>query len=146
MNKDVKLYNVVFPFWLLMLLPAAWLVVLPANFLIDSLVLIISMFVYKFENRARFYKKSILKFFLIGILSDLAGSVFMLISANAGAMGDELYLTIPAILISAVLIFVLNYFFTLKNCSKKERLGTSLIFAIATAPYTFLIPLSWLYK
>lgn len=146
MKKDVKLYNAVFPFWLLMLLPEAWLVVLPANFLIDSLVLIISMFVFNFENKARFYKKSILKFFLIGILSDLAGSAFMLMSANTGAMGDELYLTIPAILISAVLIFVLNYFFTLKNSSKKERLGTALIFAIATAPYTFLVPSSWLYK
>jgi len=60
-------------------------------------------------------------------------------------MGDELYLTLPALFISAVLIFVLNYFVTFKKTDKALRLNLSLIFAIVTAPYTFLVPSSWLY-
>ena len=33
MNKNsIKLYNVIFPIWLLWLIPITWLVVLPANF------------------------------------------------------------------------------------------------------------------
>ena len=60
-------------------------------------------------------------------------------------MGDEPYLTVPALLISAALIFVLNYFVTFRKIDRKTRLTLSLIFAIVTAPYTFLVPSSWLY-
>lgn len=42
MNKQVRLYNLMFPFWLLVFVPMAWLAVLPLNFLIDSLVLLLA--------------------------------------------------------------------------------------------------------
>ncbi len=42
-NKDIKLYNVIFPFWMILLFPSVWFIVLPGNFIIDSLVLLISM-------------------------------------------------------------------------------------------------------
>ena len=62
-----------------------------------------------------------------------------------GTYGDEPYLTIPSILIAAALIFMLNYFITCRKDEKRIRSKLSLIFAIVTAPYTFLIPISWLY-
>ena len=34
-NTDVRLYNVLFPVWLLWFFPVTWIVVLPANFVID---------------------------------------------------------------------------------------------------------------
>ena len=37
-------------------------------------------------------------------------------------MGDELFLTIPAIIISAAMIFVFNYFFTFRSSEKAFRL------------------------
>ena len=82
------------------------------------------------------------------MISDLIGSAFMLfITAvfEVGVMGDELYLTIPALIISAILIFVFNYFITFKNTETNLRFKLAIIFAIITAPYTFLIPSSWLY-
>ena len=82
------------------------------------------------------------------MLSDIVGSAYMLLLMlvfQVGRMGDEPYLTIPALIISAVLIFMLNYFVTFKNTDKALRLKLSVIFAIVTAPYTFLIPSSWLY-
>ena len=39
----VKLYNVLFPVWMLMMFPGMWLIILPGNFIIDSLVLLITM-------------------------------------------------------------------------------------------------------
>ena len=60
-------------------------------------------------------------------------------------MGDELYLTLPAILLSAAMIFILNYYITFKKVDRKTRLTLSIIFSVVTAPYTFLIPTSWLY-
>lgn len=148
-KKDIKLYNVLFPFWMLLLFPPMWLIVLPGNFVIDSLVLIISLFLLKIPDKKQYYKRHILKIYGFGMLSDIVGSAYMLlliIIFRVGRMGDELYLTIPAFLISAALIFIFNYFVTFKKCTDKAlRLKLSVIFAVVTAPYTFLVPSSWLY-
>lgn len=147
-KKEARFYNVIFPVWMLFIFPQVWLVVLPGNFVIDSIVLIISMFALKQTDKKEFYKKHILKIFLFGMLSDIIAAVYMLIMIGyfeIGVMGDELYLTLPALLIAVVLIFVLNYIFSFRKDEKALRLKFSLIFAIATAPYTFLIPVSWIY-
>lgn len=148
MKKEIRLHNVLFPFWMLMLFPQIWLIILPGNFLVDSVVLILSMIFLKINDRKEFYKKNILKIFGFGILSDIIGSAYMLIlmlKFEIGRMGDELYLTLPALLISAVCIFVYNYFITFRECDKAIRIRLALVFAIVTAPYTFLVPSSWLY-
>lgn len=148
MKKEIRLYNVLFPLWMLLLFPQMWLIVLPGNFLIDSLVLLISMKVLGIQNKKTQYKESILKIFGIGLLADMVGAAFLLVMMlgfELGRMGDEFYLTIPAMLISAILIFILNYFVTFKSYEKKVRWKLSLTFAIVTAPYTFLFPSSWLY-
>ena len=148
MKKEVKLYNVLFPFWMLLLFPQLWLIVIPGNFIIDSIVLLVSMFLFKISDKKDFYKKNILKIFSFGMVSDIIGSAYMLImmiGLQIGRMGDELYLTLPALIISAICIFILNYFITFRNLSKGMRFKLALIFAIITAPYTFLVPSSWLY-
>ena len=147
MKNDIKLYNVLFPFWMLLLVPSLWLIVLPGNFVIDSLVLLAAMAIFKIADRKRWYKKYIVPIFSFGILSDLIGSGYMLLMVvlNVSRMGDEWYLTVPAILIAAAAIFLLNYFVTFRREDKAIRLKMALTFAIVTAPYTFLIPSSWLY-
>ena len=71
--------------------------------------------------------------------------LLMMVRVQIGGMGDDLYLTLPALVISAALIFVFNYFITLRKYDIKMRLKLALTFAVITAPYTFLIPSSWLY-
>ena len=147
-KTDVRLYNVLFPFWMLLLFPQVWLIVLPGNFIIDSLVLLISMLILKIADKKQWYKQHILKIYTFGMLADIIGAAYMLLLVavfEVGRMGDELYLTLPALFISAALIFVFNYFITFKKTDKALRLKLSIIFAIVTAPYTFLVPSSWLY-
>ena len=146
MKKNVTLYNVIFPFWMLYLFPVMWLVIIPSNFLIDSLVLIISMFALKIADKKQFYKKHILKIFAFGMLSDIIGSatMFLAVWLEISTMADEWYLLVPAIILSASAIFLFNYFFTFKKEDKNIRLKLSLTFAIITAPYTFFIPTSWI--
>ena len=147
-SKNVRLNNVLFPFWMLVLYPMTWFVVLPGNFVIDSLVLLISMFLLGVADKKQCYKKYILKIFAFGMLSDIVGGIYMFLMLavfEVARMGDELFLTVPAIVISAVLIFVLNYFFTFRKAERSFRLKMSLIFALVTAPYTFLIPNSWIH-
>ncbi len=147
-TSGTKLHNVLFPFWMIMMFPIAWLVILPGNFIIDSLVLLISMAALKITDRKLCYKKYIFKIFTFGMLSDIIGAAYlmlMMLVFEVGVMGDELYLTLPALFISAVLIFILNYYVTFKNVDKPLRLKMSVIFSTVTAPYTFLVPSSWLY-
>lgn len=153
MKKEIKLYNVLFPVWMLILFPVTWLVVIPGNFVVDSLVLLICMKALKIDDKKAFYKKHILKIFAFGFLADIIGSACMfgglLLSDYSNlaelVMGDEFILTIPGLLVTAGLIFVLNYFLSFRKCEKPLRLKLALTFAIATAPYTFLIPSSWIY-
>ena len=147
-KNNIKLYNVLFPFWMLLLFPVTWLIVIPGNFLIDSLVLLVSLAVLKIEDKKQWYKRYILKIFAFGMLSDIIGSAYMLLMItvfDVGHMGDEPYLTIPGLLIAAVMIFVFNYFVTFRKVEKSLRVKLALIFAVVTAPYTFLVPSSWLY-
>ena len=148
MKKEERLYNVLFPLWMLMLFPVFWLIVLPGNFIIDSIVLVISMYALHIADKKKFYKSAILKIFGIGLLSDVIGSAYMFILVfcfELGRMGDEPYLTVPALVISAVCIYVLNYLVSFAKCDKHTRKRLALTFAIATAPYTFLVPSSWMY-
>ncbi len=147
-RKDIKLYNVLFPFWAILLFPQTWWFVLPGNFVIDSFVLIISMWILKISEKKQWYKKHILKIFLFGLISDAIGSAYMLLMTmvfEVGCRGDEFYITLPALVISAILIFVFDYFITFREIENKTRLEMSLIFAVVTAPYAFLVPTSLLY-
>ena len=150
MNKkqEIRLYNILFPIWMLMLIPTAWVAVLPINFIVDSLVLIIAAKKIGIFEKGM-YKKHILKVWIFGFVADLIGAAALL-----GAMyifedvyqGDELIITLPAMLVAAVMIFVLNYRFSFSDIDKRSRLKMALSFAIITAPYTFLIPISWIYS
>lgn len=146
-KKEFKLYNVIFPFWMLMLFPWMWLAIFPANFLIDSAVLLVSLWMLKLENKKQFYKKHILKIFAFGMLADIIGALIMFAELFTEIFdhGDELFLTVPALVLAAALIFVFDYCISFRKCEKSVRLKLSLIFAIVTAPYTYLIPTSWMY-
>lgn len=148
MEKTIKLYNVLFPLWMLLLFPQMWLIVLPGNFIIDSLVLLVLLKMLNFSEIKKYYKRHILKIFGIGLLSDIIGSAYMLIMVmfEIGRMGDEWYITVPALLITAVFIYVLNFYMSFKNFDRKTRIKLSLAFAILTAPYTFLVPSKILYN
>ena len=127
-RNDFKLYNVIFPFWMLLLFPYFWLIIFPANFIIDSLVLLAAMFALKIQEKKAYYKKHIIKIFSFGMLSDIVGSIYMLgmmylfdfLEIEMGV--DDIRLTLPALIISAAMIFLLNYYVTFRKSGKSERL------------------------
>ena len=147
-KHTVRLNNVLFPVWMLMLFWQTWLLVLPGNFLIDSAVLLLSLRTFDKDARKTLYKKHIGKVFCFGLLADFIGAALLFVLMmvfELGQMGDELYLTLPALLLSAALIFAFNYFFTFRSVEAALRKRLALTFAIVTAPYTFLIPSRWIY-
>ena len=147
-KKEIRLYNVLFPIWMLLIIPTAWIAVLPANFIVDSLVLLITAKKIGILEKG-IYKKHILRVWIFGFIADLIGAGILLGSLYIFEdffRGDELTLTLPAMLVSAVMIFLFNYRFSFSDIDKRSRLKMALSFAIFTAPYTFLIPISWIYS
>ena len=138
---------------------------LPANFIVDTIVLLISLKILKVKNIKKIYIKTIFKVWIFGFLADVIGALFLLISQFIP--GDFWYENILsnlvwnpfdnilsfiycliALLISGIFIYLLNKKITFKNLniSSKIKNKIALCLAIVTAPYLFLLPSSIIYK
>ncbi len=85
MKKNIKLYNMILPPYMLMtFLPSLAIISLAGNFIIDSIVLlIISLIIFKQINKD-FYKKRILKVWLLGFAGDFVGVLYLFIGSQIG--------------------------------------------------------------
>ena len=167
--KGIKLYNVIFPIWLLLFFPPVILVTIVGNFIIDSLVICLCYFAFKLSDNLAlktFYTGSIYKVWVFGFMSDLIGAAILF---TTGILGDslgipyEIYsainfdpfsnpvavaIIVLAMAVSALLIFLLNYKITFKKmiADRHKRLKLALSIAILTLPWTFLLPTKWFYR
>lgn len=159
---DKKIYNIVFPIWILFIVsPFIWFVILPANFLIYTLVLIVACNIFKIKNIFNVYKKSILKMFVYGFISDVFGASILLLASkinpdgifsNVACNPFSSWITVVYILIciflSAALTYFFNYNLTFKrlDINEKKKKKIALFIAIFTAPYLFFYPVGNLYN
>lgn len=166
-KKCVKLNNVIFPIWMLFwIFPIIWIIVLPANFLIDLLVIILTMRYLKIPNIKQRARAVILKVWIFGFIADFIGSLGMLLamiitfdfktpfynitSGVAINPFDNVFSFIwvtLCIIAAAYFIYLFNYKICLKNIdisdSEKKRIALSL--AIFTAPYLLYLPTKLFY-
>lgn len=165
MRKNNKLYNVIFPIWLLVWFPSyLWFILIPINYLIDSCVLYFSL--PKEDDRKAFTIRHSWKLCIVGFLADLIGSIFLFLiniiydalpipfleKIVDGVMMNPfsnvfsfLYVCI-GILISAICIYYFDRWILKKtNLSKAQIEKSARYLAIITAPYLFLLPTIWLY-
>lgn len=160
-----KYYNVIFPLWLILLLPPIVLLVLPSNFVIDSIVLLICFKVLKTKEQFKNYKNSILKIWAIGFTADIVGSALLLATQffTSGFWYDNLTYPVAwnpfsnvyaflyvlfSVFVSGFLIYLLNYLlsFNKTDLKAKEKRIVALVLALATAPYLFFFPTSYIYQ
>ena len=140
MKKSVKLNNLFFPLWLIVwFTPAAWLMALPVNFLIDSAVIIISMKLMGITETGKSYRKSILRTWLLGFAADFTGTLLLFIfclidsgskwfnSVQNGVFLNPFnnifsFLTVAVCCaVSAVCIYIFNSKYCLKNAELTEK-------------------------
>ena len=168
-KKDMRLYNAVFPIWLLWLFPVTWLVALPANFLIDLLVVVLTMVRLKIPDKKKTVKCTIWKVWIAGFIADFAGALAMsamvllpvrsipvlgtwLAENVAYPIGSNPFTNIFAffwvtgcVLLTAFLIYRLNLGWCLKKADlddgQKKKIALSL--AVFTEPYLFYLPTIW---
>ena len=152
MKKNTKLYNMIIPIWMAFIYPWMWIIMLPLNYIIDSLVFYITMKVLKLKQKKLIYKISILKIWIFGFISDFIGAVILfipLIINNAFNLDvryktglfyaimdklmevtlnpfDNIYafiLTTIAVLVSALFIYWFNCNFTLKKAVENNYIN-----------------------
>jgi len=164
--KQTRLYNVIFPVWMLFLFPQVWLVALPGNLIIDCVVVLLTLFGLKHTQKRAVLKQIWWKIWLLGFAADFVGIASMLPAVfwGTGLSGPGydwwsaniepiLYncwkaplaflWTAAAVALSGVCIYFFDKW-VLRSCeplSPKERHIVSLTLAIATAPWTFFIPM-----
>ncbi len=156
--------NVIFPTWFISALPSfLWLIIIPANFLVDSLVLYFWMKARKIENKTQIWKKSILRIWIFGFLSDfLASAILMLfyfgwfafwenllsmdwiaswISIVAYGWGSSIYGLIGT-LIGMVMIYLFNRQWSFKKTTltSAQIQNASFWLALITAPWMLIVP------
>ena len=162
MKKQTRLYNLIFPVWLIVAIPSPlWLAVLPGNLAVDCAVLFFALLALKHTRKGAVVKKLWWRFWLLGFAADAAGVVWMLlgmlacipfgeawentvghISHNAFANPWAFLWTLAGVAVAGVCI----YFFdkrAMKSCgllTDRERHIIALAMAIVTAPWLFFIP------
>ena len=146
MHKDVKLYNVLFPIWMLVLFPLTWLIVLPGNFIIDFTVVALTMKFLKLPDIIKTTKAVIIRVWLMGFVADFIGTAGMLLSNFLDSWVDTdftydlmfavnynpfesiwgfLWVTVLSKSLRSIQIFSIRYFFKIyiviylitKNCT-----------------------------
>lgn len=152
-KQEIRLYNVLFPIWFFYFFPIVWLLILPVNFLVDSLVLYFSARHQGIGERLPLWKKHILPVWGIGFLSDLIGAgliflLYMILASNPAVPNLLLFpgttlLSLPGVILAGVLIYWLNRKLTFRKSSLDPAAIHKLCLhlAIFTTPYTMLIPL-----
>lgn len=170
-KHSIKLYNVIFPIWILWLVPITWIVVLPANFLIDLLVVVLTMKCMKLPNIKENAKAVILRVWVFGFIADFIGTAVMFLSniidfnyetalgkwwhnniTNAVAYNpfESIYAltwVTLCVVITAFFIYIFNYKICLNRStmSNKQKKVLALSLAIFTAPYLFYLPTCWFF-
>lgn len=148
-----KLYNILFPIWFLFLIPSWFLLlIIPGNFAIDSLAIYIISKIKKY-NYKEVWKNSIIKIWAIGFISDILGSIFLIllmllleqikININWLTFPGATLSAIPGVVVAGICIYFINkrYSFNKTSLKANQVKEISLLFAIMTAPYMMLIPL-----
>ena len=169
-KKEVKLYNILLPIWILVFVPSwLWLILIPANYLIDRLVLHWSL--GAMPDKGAFCRKHTWKICIAGFLSDFVGAGILLsVYVIATLIGEGSPLTpmlehveqgvaadpfnnIAAFLTVAVSVAVAGLFIFLMDRRILTKAGldaeqarkAALRMAVITAPYLYFVPSKLLY-
>ena len=167
-NNEKRIYNILFPFWLLVFFPSyLWLILIPANYLIDRIVLKWSL--GDMPDKGLFCRKNTWRICLAGFLGDFVGAIALyfvsIIMIGWGGDGTSfiekagdaimfdpfanilaVLIVIAAIALSGFCIYKLDIRVLGKTELDPEQIKRAAIrLAIFTAPYLYLIPGRWFY-
>lgn len=159
---ETRLYNMFLPVWLLWWFPATWLIILPANLLIDTAVLLCALLALRLRDKRRVMKRMWWRIWLRGFVGDGAGVIWLSVSLIWSRGGESFWAqgmsrvlrnpfahplaffwTLAGVVISGVCIYAMDRV-TLEwegELTDREARIAALALAVVTAPWTFFIPM-----
>ncbi len=162
MKKQTRVYNLLFPIWLIWLFPQVLVFVIPGNLLVDCAVLFLALLALKHPQKGAVIKKLWWKFWLLGFAADGVGVAWMFLGWLLAIPFEDFWddtlryimhnpfghplaflWTLAGVAIAGVCI----YFFdrrAMRSCgllSEREKGVTALALAIVTAPWLFFVPM-----
>ena len=159
MKKETRLYNMIFPIWLLMFIPWVCFPAAVLNFGIDTLVLLLAMKKLGLAPKKTLWKKSIIRVVIFGFIGDIVGALCMLgcdtvlyhagkHDANYSLMYDpwqdplSLVLAVCCMAIASLVIFLLDrrFAFNKTDLSAEHKKKLALGMAVFTTPILFIVP------
>lgn len=158
MKRDIKLYNLIFPMWGIyfyaILFPYFFVLLLPANFIVDTVMLLLLFSLFKVPEKKELYRRSIWKAWGFGFLADFLAAGVLVILSSAVSLPFQIYAPFSSVgaflfaTVGVVLAGVLIYFFHIRFVWKGilleegQKKKIALGMAILTAPYLmYLSPL-----
>lgn len=161
---SLRLYNVLFPIWILIFFPQVLAIVIPGNLIVDAAVLLIALAVLGCREKGAVIRKCWWKVWLLGFAADLIGAAWMVLGwfvtswvpSLDSSLGKILYnpfghpaaflWTAAGVAIAGWFIFLLDrrVFRSVPELTSRQSTRLALTFAIATAPWLFFLPLYYL--
>ena len=162
---SLKLYNVLFPLWILIFFPQVLAIVIPGNLIVDAAELLIALAVLGCREKGAVIRKCWWKVWLLGFAADLIGAAWMVLGwfvtswvpSLDSSLGKILYnpfghpaaflWTAAGVAIAGWFIFLLDrrVFRSVPELTSRQSTRLALTFAIVTAPWLFFLPLYSLY-
>ena len=165
MKREVRLYNMMMPIWLVVVFPITWIPVLISNFLIDTVVVAILLNVFDLPGKMQIWKKSIVKIWLFGMISDIIGGGCMFFGSelfNWAELDDisqkidfdpfgnvfSLLFVLLCMALTSVIIYFLDsrLGFRKTGVEKLYQKKMALWISTITTPWLFLFPSGVLYN
>lgn len=161
MKKQTRIYNVIFPIWLLILFPQLLVYVLPGNLIIDCAVLWFTLLALKHAQKGAVVKLLWWKFWLLGFAADLMGTAWMFLGWLLAVPFEDFWddtlvyimhdpfghplaflWTLAGVAIAGACIYSFDRraMRDLDLLTHREKHIIALAMAIATAPWLFFIP------
>ena len=95
MKRDIKLYNLIFPMWGIyfyaILFPYFFVLLLPANFIVDTVMLLLLFFLFKVPEKKELYRRGIWKAWGFGFLADFLAAGVLVIISSAVSLPFHIY-------------------------------------------------------
>ncbi|MCI8552487.1 MAG: hypothetical protein HFF56_05770 [Lawsonibacter sp.] len=162
MKKEVRLYNVIFPIWLIWLFPQLLLFVIPGNLLIDCAVLLLTLLALKHQRKREVMKVLWWKFWLLGFTADLIGTMWMFLGWLLAVPFESFWYetlsyimynpfghpaaflwTLAGVTLAGYCIYRFDKW-AMKQCvllNGGEKHKIALAMAVITAPWLFFVPI-----
>ena len=161
---SLRLYNVLFPIWILIFFPQVLAIVIPGNLIVDAAVLLIALAAMRHRAKGAVLRRCWWKVWLLGFAADLIGAAWMVLGwfvtswvpSLDSSLGKILYnpfghpaaflWTAAGVAIAGWFIFLLDrrVFRSVPELTSRQSTRLALTFAIVTAPWLFFLPLYYL--